>query len=135
MPNVEGVLFSTGNCGLKKKEKDLAIIQLDNSSKTTAVFTTSKTIAEPVKWSKKNINNKIKAIVVNSGNANALTGKKGLDSIKNYTKLIANKINKTNATMFKSMPNISAFFGSTRLPATGLSLVLCMILSISRSRK
>ncbi len=93
MPNVEGVLFSTGNCGLKKKEKDLAIIQLDNSSKTTAVFTTSKTIAEPVKWSKKNINNKIKAIVVNSGNANALTGKKGLDSIKNYTKLIANKIN------------------------------------------
>ena len=93
MPDIKGILFSTGNCGLKKKEKDLAIIQLNNSSQTTAAFTTSKTIAEPVKWSKKNINNKIKAIVVNSGNANALTGKKGLDSIKNYTKFVANKIN------------------------------------------
>tara|TARA_B100000029_G_scaffold84722_2_gene75380 strand:- start:3340 stop:4551 length:1212 start_codon:yes stop_codon:yes gene_type:complete len=92
MPNIEGVLFSTGNCGLKKNEKDLAIIQLDSASKTTGVFTTSKTVSEAVKWSKKNINNKIKAIVVNSGNANALTGKKGYNSIKNYTKFISNKI-------------------------------------------
>ena len=51
----------------------------DKNSKVSAVFTNSKTIAEPVKWSKKNINNDIRAIVVNSGNANALTGKKGYD--------------------------------------------------------
>ena len=51
-----------------------------------------KTISEPVKWSKKNINNDIRAIVVNSGSANALTGKKGYDSIKKYISLIAKKI-------------------------------------------
>ena len=85
MHNIQGVLFSTGSCGLKEKnKKDLVIIQLDKNSKTSAVFTNSKTIAEPVKWSKKNINNDIRAIVVNSGNANALTGKKGYDSIKKY---------------------------------------------------
>ena len=85
MHNIQGVLFSTGSCGFKKKnEKDLVIIQLDKNSKTSAVFTSSKTISEPVKWSKKNINNDIRAIVVNSGNANALTGKKGYDSIKKY---------------------------------------------------
>ena len=94
MHNIQGVLFSTGSCGLKEKnKKDLVIIQLDKNSKTSAVFTNSKTIAEPVKWSKKNINNDIRAIVVNSGNANALTGKKGYDSIKKYINIIAKKIN------------------------------------------
>ena len=94
MHNIQGVLFSTGSCGFKKKnEKDLVIIQLDKNSKTSAVFTSSKTISEPVKWSKKNINNDIRAIVVNSGNANALTGKKGYDSIKKYINIIAKKIN------------------------------------------
>jgi len=93
MHNIQGVLFSTGSCGFKKKnEKDLVIIQLDKNSKTSAVFTSSKTISEPVKWSKKNINNDIRAIVVNSGNANALTGKKGYDSIKKYINFVANKI-------------------------------------------
>ena len=54
MHNIQGVLFSTGSCGFKKKnEKDLIIIQLDKNSKTSAVFTSSKTISEPVKWSKK----------------------------------------------------------------------------------
>jgi len=94
MHNIQGVLFSTGSCGFKEKnKKDLVIIQLDKNSKISAVFTNSKTIAEPVKWSKKNINNNIRAIVVNSGNANALTGKKGYDSIKKYINIIAKKIN------------------------------------------
>ena len=75
MYNIGGLLFSTGSCGLKgKNKKDLVVIQLDKNSKTSAVFTHSKTIAEPVKWAKKNIKNDIRAIVVNSGNANALTG-------------------------------------------------------------
>ena len=96
MYDIEGLLFSTGSCGFKKKnEKDLVVIQLDQGSKTTAVFTSSKTISEAVKWSKKNVDNDIKAIVVNSGNANALTGKKGQVSIKNYLNLIAKKINCT----------------------------------------
>ena len=94
MYDIKGVLFSTGSCGLKKNnEKDFVIIQLDKNSKTSAVFTSSKTISEPVKWSKKNINNEIRAIVVNSGNANALTGKKGYESINKYVSFIAKKIN------------------------------------------
>ena len=66
---------------------------MDKNSRTSAVFTSSKTVSEPVKWSKKNINNEIRAIVVNSGNANALTGKKGYESINKYVSFIAKKIN------------------------------------------
>ena len=54
MYDIKGALFSTGSCGLKEKnKKDLVIVQLDKNSKVSAVFTNSKTIAEPVKWSKK----------------------------------------------------------------------------------
>ena len=93
MSNIEGIRFSTGSCGFKKNnEKDIIIIQLDKNSKTSAVFTTSKTVSEAVKWSKNNINNEIKALVINSGNANAMTGKKGYNSIEKYTNFISNKI-------------------------------------------
>ena len=76
-----------------KKNKDLVIVQLDKNSKTAGVFTSSKTVSESIKWSKKNIKNNIKLIVINSGNANALTGKKGYLSIKNYTNNIAKTLN------------------------------------------
>ena len=96
MNNIEGVTFTTGSCGFKKGKKDIIIIQLADSSNTSAVFTSSKTISEPVRWSKNNIKNNIKAIVVNSGNANAMTGKEGFNSIKKYISPIAKKINCSN---------------------------------------
>ena len=93
IPNIDGLLFSTGSCGLKENnKKDLVIVQLNKNSETSAVFTNSKTISEAVRWSKKNIKNKIKAMIINSGNANALTGKEGYNSIQNYTKTLAKKI-------------------------------------------
>ena len=96
MNNIEGVTFTTGSCGFKKGKKDIIIIQLADSSNTSAVFTSSKTISEPVRWSKNNIKNNIKAIVVNSGNANAMTGKECFNSIKKYISPIAKKINCSN---------------------------------------
>ena len=87
---VSGVLISTGYCGLKKNsKKDLVIIQFDKNSKLVGVFTNSKTKSEAVRWSKNNIKNKIQAIIINSGNANALTGKDGYNSIKKYTSCLA----------------------------------------------
>ena len=94
MQNIDGLKISTGSCGFKKRNiKDLVLIQFEEGAKTSAVFTSSKTISEAVRWSKKNINNNIKAILVNSGNANALTGKKGYDSISKYTNLLSKEIN------------------------------------------
>ena len=92
--NISGILISTGACGLKENsEKDLAVIQIEKNSETTGIFTNSKTLSEAVRWSKKNIKNKIRAIIVNSGNANALTGKSGYNSIKKYTDFLGKTIN------------------------------------------
>lgn len=91
---LDGILISTIASGLKKEnKKDLVIININKNANTVGVFTNSQTKSEAVKWSKNNIKNNIKAIVVNSGNANALTGKEGLNSIKIYTKFLSKKIN------------------------------------------
>ncbi len=82
----EGVTFAKGfvsgglYCGIRKTKKDLAIIYSDRPASIGAVFTQNKTIAAPVVLAKRSfVNSPIsRAIVVNSGNANACTGERGM---------------------------------------------------------
>ncbi len=67
--------------GLKDSgKKDLALIYTEKPADISAVFTTNQVQAAPVKLSKERISNggPVKAIIINSGNANACTGKEGL---------------------------------------------------------
>ncbi len=82
--NNKGITFPKGfraaalNCGIKKSALDLALIVSDNPAIPAAVFTKNVCCAPPVTLSKSHINSeKIKAILVNSGNANAATGEQG----------------------------------------------------------
>lgn len=63
-------------CGLKRKRKDLALITSDIPCPAAGVFTLNKVVAAPVVISREIINNgkPVKAILINSGNANACTG-------------------------------------------------------------
>ncbi len=66
------------NCGIKKAALDLAVIVSDESAVPAGVFTKNVCCAAPIILSKSHINSeKIKAILVNSGNANAATGTEG----------------------------------------------------------
>lgn len=64
--------------GLKKGKKDMAIITSDVPANAAGCFTTNIVKAAPVHWDIENVDNSISGIVVNSGNANACTGKQGL---------------------------------------------------------
>jgi glutamate N-acetyltransferase/amino-acid N-acetyltransferase len=66
--------------GIKKKRKDLAVVVSDVPAVFAAMFTTNKVKAAPVIWNMDIENNggPLRALVVNSGNANACTGKQGL---------------------------------------------------------
>ena len=64
--------------GLKKGKKDMAIITSDVPANAAGCFTTNIVKAAPVHWDMENVENSISGIVVNSGNANACTGKQGL---------------------------------------------------------
>lgn len=64
--------------GIKSKRRDLALIFSEKPASAAAVFTRNLVCAEPVKLSREHVKDGIiQAIVVNSGNANACTGKKG----------------------------------------------------------
>jgi len=69
------------HCGIKKERLDLGYIVSDVPAVAAGVYTTNLFQAAPLQVTQESIakENKIQAILVNSGNANACTGEKGLD--------------------------------------------------------
>jgi glutamate N-acetyltransferase/amino-acid N-acetyltransferase len=71
--------------GIRKKRPDLGLIVAEEGASAAAVFTKSRFQAAPVVLSKsalKKSGGRVKAVVVNAGCANAVTGKEGLDAAK-----------------------------------------------------
>lgn len=77
---IPGFKFSGISAGIKKSgNRDLALIYSEVPAVTAGLFTTNKIKAAPVKLAIKNITSrKAQAIIINSGNANACTGEKGM---------------------------------------------------------
>jgi len=76
----KGFLTAGLHCGVKKSGKsDLALLACPTGAKAAAVFTTNKVVSAAVQVCKKHVKSaSISAVVVNSGNANTCTGKRGL---------------------------------------------------------
>lgn len=75
--------------GLKKAKKDMALIESETLATAAGCFTTNVVKAAPVLWDIDVVKNKIKGIVVNSGNANACTGEKGYKDAEKTAKCFA----------------------------------------------
>ncbi|MBN3039739.1 MAG: bifunctional glutamate N-acetyltransferase/amino-acid acetyltransferase ArgJ [Candidatus Omnitrophica bacterium] len=73
----EGFLLSGMHCGLKKKKLDLGLIYVYGFGKAVGFFTKNRNPSYSILLSKKNINNPVKAILVNSGNANCYSHPRG----------------------------------------------------------
>ena len=92
----KGFKAGSVHCGLKrdKRNHDIGIIFSEQSCKTAALFTTNQIVAAPIKLSRKVVKNgKTHAIVVNSGNANACTGKKGEKDAESMALLTSGHLN------------------------------------------
>ncbi|SMN14133.1 Glutamate N-acetyltransferase / N-acetylglutamate synthase [Bathymodiolus heckerae thiotrophic gill symbiont] len=88
---------SSANSNPKDNEKlDLSIIFFTPETKTAAVFTQNVFCAAPVLVAKNHLNSTVRALVVNSGNANAGTGvasgAKGLDNAYQVCELVAKQL-------------------------------------------
>lgn len=92
---VDGFLFSSIHAGIKKKRKDLSLIYCPKGAVCAATFTTNKTKAAPVVYSALQMSKDkpMKAIVVNSGNANACTGIKGYENTCTTAEVAAKLLN------------------------------------------
>ncbi|OFI48940.1 bifunctional ornithine acetyltransferase/N-acetylglutamate synthase [Floricoccus tropicus] len=93
MASPKGFHASGLHCGIKKKKLDIAWIYSEVPASVAGVFTTNQVKAAPVILDKEVIKNgKIQAIIANSGNANACTGKQGFEDALSMQKLVARKL-------------------------------------------
>ena len=92
----KGFRASAVTCGIKNPEAtrlDLALIVSDTPTVTDAVFTTNKVRAGCVRVCQQHIKESdTRAIIANSGNANACTGVQGIQDAKAMTKAVAEEI-------------------------------------------
>ncbi|MCK9573001.1 MAG: bifunctional glutamate N-acetyltransferase/amino-acid acetyltransferase ArgJ [Candidatus Omnitrophica bacterium] len=85
-----GFLLSGIKCGLKKSNKnDLGLIYCESFAEALGFFTINKNVSYSVTLSRKNISNPIKAVIVNSGNANCFSHKNGLKDTEVITSKLA----------------------------------------------
>jgi glutamate N-acetyltransferase/amino-acid N-acetyltransferase len=84
IPPLAGVRLATGQAGIKYKDRtDVLMMVLAPGSQVAGVFTKSKTSSAPVDWCRKQLPGATaRVLVVNSGNANAFTGKIGADAVR-----------------------------------------------------
>jgi len=94
MNNVSGFLASGVSSGIKKKNKmDLALIYSERPAKVSAFFTENIVKAAPIVIGIDRIKNGLcQAIIVNSGNANACTGEKGIRNAEDICSFLARNL-------------------------------------------
>ncbi len=73
-----GFRFAGIRCGIKASKKlDLALVVADRPGQAAGVYTQNQIVAAPVLLCRQRTPGAIRAVVVNSGNANACTGRQG----------------------------------------------------------
>jgi glutamate N-acetyltransferase/amino-acid N-acetyltransferase len=93
-PSPKGFEYAVTEAGIKYQNRnDLALIFSKKPAQVAGVFTTNQIKAAPVKLCMKRIKSGVaQAVVINSGNANACTGKKGIEDAEEITKKVAEKL-------------------------------------------
>ncbi len=83
MPAIAGVTFATAEAGIRYKGRtDVLLVLLAEGTTVGGVFTTSRCPSAAVDWCRQQLpGGRARALVVNSGNANAFTGRKGQEAV------------------------------------------------------
>ena len=90
-----GFSFSSAACGLKKSGLDLGLLVSEMPAAAAAMFTTNRVQAAPVRLSQMHLrrsHGKMRAVVVNSGNANCCTGSDGYSASEATSRKVAQEL-------------------------------------------
>lgn len=102
MPTIAGVRLATAEAGIRYKNRtDVLLAIMDKGTAVAGVFTKSKCPSAPVEWCRAKLKGgKARALVVNSGNANAFTGKTGRSSTALTAKIAAKAVGCSEGEIF-----------------------------------
>jgi len=93
LDHVDGVAISAISADLYKEPRDdLVLFYFRDGANYASVYTQSKIISENIKWNLRLKNNSIKALLVNTRNANAFTGKLGFKGITQIAEELSKKL-------------------------------------------
>lgn len=94
VPVIEGVRFASAEAGIKyQNRRDLMVAVMDPGTVAAGVLTQSKTCSAPVLWCRESLKGgRARILVVNSGNSNAFTGKKGRAAVDLTAKFAADAV-------------------------------------------
>ncbi|MHC4054194.1 bifunctional glutamate N-acetyltransferase/amino-acid acetyltransferase ArgJ [Bradyrhizobium sp. 25ACV] len=102
MPTIAGIRLATAEAGIRYKNRtDVLLAVMDKGTAVAGVFTKSKCPSAPVEWCRAKLKGgKARALVVNSGNANAFTGKTGRTSTALTAKIAAKAVGCSEGEIF-----------------------------------
>ncbi len=102
MPQIRGVQFATAAAGIKYKGRtDVLLATVAEGTAVAGVFTRSKCSSAPVDWCKDRTGaGKARALLVNSGNANAFTGKKGKAAVELSAQIVSTALGCSETEIF-----------------------------------
>ena len=89
----QGIRSSGVACGIKGSDiPDLGLIVGEHDLTWAGTFTENPAAAAPVHWSRAHLGGTVRALVVNSGNANACTGERGREALERTVSAVAEAI-------------------------------------------
>jgi glutamate N-acetyltransferase / amino-acid N-acetyltransferase len=108
MPAIAGVGLATAKAGIRYPDRyDVMLMCMSPGSSIAGVFTTSRTASPPVEWCRENLTGGVvRAIVVNSGNANAFTGAAGHEIVRETAAQTAKLLNCRASEVFVASTGI-----------------------------
>src|SRR6202140_2139562 len=102
MPEISGVKLATASAGIRYKGRtDVLLAVMDKGTTVAGVFTQSKCPSAPVEWCRAKLGRgQARALVVNSGNANAFTGKTGRQATALTASIAAKAVGCSSSEVF-----------------------------------
>ena len=108
----KGFLVSGVYCAVKRKRKDLSLFYSKVPCRTAALFTKNRVKAAPLVLAIRQLkkNNLVRAVIVNSGNANCMTGQRGVRDAERMVKETAKALGVRKDTVLVSSTGIIGKF-------------------------
>ena len=93
--DIEGMQVSAVSANLyKNRREDLTLFYFPEGANYAVAYTKNSIVSESIIWNRKNTKNNIKALVVNTKNANTFTGEQGLNSLDEIAQKLVDSLKK-----------------------------------------
>jgi len=113
--HIEGLQVSSVSANLyKNRREDLSLFYFPEGANHAVAYTKNSIVSESITWNRENTKNNVRALIVNTKNANTFTGNQGLDSLNEIAKNLTDYLKKIeNENEQKKTKKKNLLFAST----------------------